>query len=471
MLSGVVSCRVVSRRVASPTASAQWPFEPYCARTPPLLRARVSQMRARCLPAILAIGLAAACSSSGGGTTVTVLGYTVLITTAPPTSALIGTSIPIAFTATENESDGSSKPASGKSFTVTVTAGGGTVNGTTSTTLTTASDGSVSITWLLGTTAGTQTVRGSVSSTYYLDVNVTATAPITSSVLTGPLRVKVGDTYTYSETARLANGTVVQRPVTWSILVPGTATVTQAGVVVPLQPGPISVVTTIDGVAWFGVITGYDWVPIASGTATGAGLPSDLAVTNFVGTSEFPTLLVGCVGGSFVAGVSFTGIITYNGSVTYSGDNGTIINDTWLESSPGFHTLTYPGLTNLLQKSFALTLATNHIFTFAFGEFLLGGGDQPHVTSWRLTGMSTAIAPSIAACPSNSLVAGAPPSPADLVRQLSGAPRPINPSQVELQRQAARAAAGPTGTGFPTIQPTLRAPEVIPMHILHSAGS
>src|SRR5450755_2915901 len=109
-----------------------------------------------------ALLLLAGCSSSGGGTVITVLGYTVTIKTAPPATAQVGASIPVAFTVTENESDGTSKPASGKSFTVTVTAGGGTINGGASAVLTTAGDGSVSLTWILGPTVGTQMVRGSV---------------------------------------------------------------------------------------------------------------------------------------------------------------------------------------------------------------------------------------------------------------------------------------------------------------------
>src|ERR1035441_2638243 len=122
-------------------------------------------MRRNSVAAILALALmfVAGCSSSGGGTTVTVLGYAVTIKTAPPTTAQVGASVPIAFTVTENESDGSSKPASGKSFTVTVMAGGGTINGATSATLTTGADGSASLTWVLGSAVGTQTIRGSVS--------------------------------------------------------------------------------------------------------------------------------------------------------------------------------------------------------------------------------------------------------------------------------------------------------------------
>lgn len=141
-------------------------------------------MRRTLLAAILAPALlfVAGCSSSGGGTVITVLGYTVVIRTAPPATALVGASVPIAFTVTENESDGSSKPASGKTFTVMVTAGGGTVNGAASATLTTAADGSASLTWVLGPAAGTQTLRGSVSADHYLDVSATATVPAVSTV-------------------------------------------------------------------------------------------------------------------------------------------------------------------------------------------------------------------------------------------------------------------------------------------------
>lgn len=640
-------------------------------------------MRVRFFLPIFGLSVLASCGSGGSTTptTVTVLGYTVIITSAPPTTAQVGTSIPIAFKATENESDGTSKPASGKSMTVAVTAGGGTIGGAPSTTLTTGADGSVSTTWVLGSIVGTQTIRGSVSSTQYLDVNVTATAlpatqmvvgtqpaatstsgvvltrqptvqlkdasgnnssqsgvpvtasiatgggtlggtltvnsdanglvtfgnlslsgvtgivtlsfsatlngstvaivsqgiavspppatqlaivvqpaatasqgvvlirqptiqlkdasgansslagvpvtvsvasgggtvggtvtvssdvtglvtftslslngfagnvtllfsavlngqgasvtsaavavalpPITSVVLTGSQRDKIGVGYTYTVTARLADGTIVQRPVTWSILVPGTATVTQAGFVVPLATGAIGIVSTIDGVAWVGTTTGYDWTPVIGTGVVGTALLSDASITNRFGTAEFPTLLIGCSNGTFVVAVTFTGIITANGQVAYNGDNGTIISDTWLESSPNFNQLTYAGSTNLLRKNFALALATNNGFTFAFGEFQ----SVTHATSWRLAGMSAAINPSFTACPSNALRSGVPESAVDPVQQLVDAFRAGAPvtSQLEALR-GARAAAGPTSGAFPTIQPALRAPDVIPMHIIH----
>ena len=80
----------------------------------------------------LAFMILAACgggSESAGPGPITIVGYTVNVRTAPPTTAQVGASIPIAFTASENLSDGSTRPANGKSFTVAVTAGGGTING------------------------------------------------------------------------------------------------------------------------------------------------------------------------------------------------------------------------------------------------------------------------------------------------------------------------------------------------------
>lgn len=683
-------------------------------------------MRIRCFPVILALGLVTACGSSGPTTTITVLGYTVVIKTAPPTSTAVGASIPIAFTATENESDGSSKPASGKSFTVTVTAGGGTVNGAASVTITTGADGSASLTWILGSAAGTQTVRGSVSSTQYLDVSVTATpppvasvllslpsasllvgateqasatprdanggaltgrsvtwsstntavatvstsglitavspgttsisatsegqsgtgqltvtqppvasvslgalptplevgatgqasatprdassnaltgrtitwsstntavatvntsglitgvspgtttitatcegqsgsgqltvvqaavasvavtggpnviqqlftvalsatpkdargatltgraiawtsnntavatvsqagqagvvtgvspgtatitatsegksgqvvitvtpAPVTSVIITGSLRVKVGDPYTYTATARIADGTVVVRPLTWSILVPGTATISPVGVAIPLQTGTISVVATIDGVAWFGVITGYDWSFLNLGTQISANLASDVGFVDIFGNTEFPIIQIVCGNtGTFSMGVGFVGVtqmITGDGLVTFAGDNGILASQTWLQTPPTYHVLVYPGGTNLLQKSFVNGMAANHIFTFAFDEFLNGS----HAVSWRLTGMTAAVSPIMAACPSNSILAGAPAAQASVAEALFAAVRTAAATPRQVQLEAQRTATGTTNSAFPTIQPALRAPDVIQMRKLH----
>ncbi len=206
-------------------------------------------MRRNSLAAILALMFLVACSS--GGTTITVLGYAVTIKTAPPTTAQVGASIPVAFTVTENESDGSSKPASGKSFTVAVTAGGGTVNGAASATLTTAADGSVSLTWILGPTVGTQTVHGSVSSDHFLDVSVTATAASVSSVavtLATP-SIPLGTTGDQA-TAVLkdASGNVlVGRTVTWQSSTTTVATVSATGAITTVGAGTSTITATSEG--------------------------------------------------------------------------------------------------------------------------------------------------------------------------------------------------------------------------------
>ena len=222
-----------------------------------------------------ALLLLAGCSSSGGGTVITVLGYTVTIKTAPPTTAQVGTAIPVAFTVTENESDGTSKPATGKSFTVTVTAGGGTVNGGASAVLTTGGDGSVSLTWTLGSTVGTQTVRGSVASDHYLDVSVAATAPPVSSVvvtLATPSIVlgTVGDQAT--AVVKDASGNVLQgRTVTWQSSNIAVATVSASGVITTVGVGTSTITATSEGQSGGALLT-VAQVPVATVTATlGAG--------------------------------------------------------------------------------------------------------------------------------------------------------------------------------------------------------
>src|ERR1019366_1110067 len=229
-------------------------------------------MRRTSLAAILAVGLLfmAACSSSNG-TTITVLGYTVIIKTAPPTTAQVGASIPIAFTVTENESDGSSKPASGKSFTVTVTAGGGTIDGAASATVTTGTDGSVSLTWVLGSTVGAQTVRGSVSSDKFLDVNVTATpAPVSTVAVTLAMPSIALGTTGDQATAVLkdASGNVlVGRTVTWQSSTTTVATVSASGVITTVGAGTSTITATSEGQSGSAQLT-VTLVPVSTVTTT-----------------------------------------------------------------------------------------------------------------------------------------------------------------------------------------------------------
>lgn len=237
-------------------------------------------MRRLTLAATVALALlfTAGCSSSGGGTVLTVLGYTVTIKTPPPTTAQVGTSIPIAFTVTENESDGSSKPASGKSFTVTVTAGSGTItagsgtiNGAASATVTTGADGSVSLTWVLGSTAGTQTVRGSVSSDKFLDVNVTATlAPVSTVAVTlATPSITLGTTGDQA-TAVLkdaAGNVLVGRTVTWQSSTTAVATVSATGVITTAAVGTSTITATSEGQSGGALLT-VTPVPVNTVTVT-----------------------------------------------------------------------------------------------------------------------------------------------------------------------------------------------------------
>lgn len=239
-------------------------------------------MRAKLLSTTIAL-LVAGCSSSGGGTVITVLGYTVTLKTAPPTTAQIGASVPIAFTVTENESDGSSKAASGKSFTVTVTSGGGTINGGASAVLTTGADGSISLTWVLGSSVGTQSVRGSVSSDHYLDVSLSATAPPPTQI-----------GFTTAPSASAPNGAAFAQQPSVQIKDASGNPVAQSGVAVTvsidvgggtLAGGPLTVNTDANGRATFTglMITGLAGARTLKFAATLNGtavtLPATVTVT------------------------------------------------------------------------------------------------------------------------------------------------------------------------------------------------
>ena len=222
---------------------------------------------------------------------------------------------------------------------------------------------------------------------------VTVQSPITSVTITGALRVKVGDSYTYTATARTSDGTVVSRPVIWSVGDPSSATMTSAGALVPLKPVVITIRATIDGVVWQGTTSAYDWVTFGSYPTLGIYLDADVAITNRYGTSEYPSLVIGCVSGNMVIYVSTDYFITANGHVTYLFDSDPIVSETWLESS-GFDSLIYPGTSNSINVTFANRIAAARIFGFAFTEFL----DGAHATLFRVTGFAPKLATLISAC-------------------------------------------------------------------------
>ena len=124
---------------------------------------------------LLSLALAIGCGQSTAPTPD--LGFLVQAIGTPPTTAVAGSTVQLTAKVLHKETGGGTTPAAGKTLTLTVTAGGGTVNGATSATVTTATDGSASATWVLGSTVGAQTLRGSVSATEFLDFTLTATAP------------------------------------------------------------------------------------------------------------------------------------------------------------------------------------------------------------------------------------------------------------------------------------------------------
>jgi uncharacterized protein YjdB len=223
---------------------------------------------ARSAPVLLVL---VGCTSPAGNNEVTVTGYTVTMKTAPPASAQTGTSVPIVFMVTENESDGTTKAASGKSFTGTVTTGGGTVNGASSATVATASDGSASLTWLLGPTAGTQTLRGSVSTTAFLDASVTATPPAVSTVavtIANPSIVlgTAGDQAT--AVVKDAGGNVLDgRVVTWQSSNTTVATVNGTGTIITVGVGTSTITATSEGQSGGALLT-VTQVPVSTVTTT-----------------------------------------------------------------------------------------------------------------------------------------------------------------------------------------------------------
>ena len=129
----------------------------------------------------------AACSATPTAP-VTVVGYTLTTTTPVQTDTVVaGDSIRVTFKVVANESDGSSRPAVGDTVNIRVVAGGGTVGaatgvevGGTGMTAPTGSDGTVSAIWVIGPTAGVQSLEVAASHTEVIDVelNVKADGPV-----------------------------------------------------------------------------------------------------------------------------------------------------------------------------------------------------------------------------------------------------------------------------------------------------
>lgn len=227
--------------------------------------------------------------------------------------------------------------------------------------------------------------------------SVTVTpVPVASVIITGTLRVKVGDSYSYTVTARAANGTVLSRAVTWGIRESGRATITQDGVVVPQSAGAFTIVATIDGAQWDAPYTAYDWLSLSGSGSSFEVLEADAQVSNRFGTLRYPELVMSCgSSGDFFLWVRTPHIITQNGIVAFSFDGGNSVAQTWGELSPDFNTLWKEG-SNATIKSFASNIALSRRFNFAFGEF---NTNATKVAQFRVTGLGPRLVPLLAQCP------------------------------------------------------------------------
>lgn len=272
--------------------------------------------------------------------------------------------------------------------------------------------------------------------------------PVTSVIIAGSTRVKVGDSYQYVATARVADGTVVVRPVTWSVSNPAMGLMTAGGLLTPLQAGAITIQVTIDGIVWQGTTSAYDWETGTSGGSIIASLRSDTQVTNRFGTSEYPSLVLSCSStGRLFLWVNFTSFVTHNGVVAYSFDGGTAMAESWDELAPSYSTLWYP-YTNLSTRVFMNLVASSRTFGFAFSEFNSGSGIA-RAMIFRVTGLASRLGPILGACPSNSIRVSPDAASAELTRLMGE--RPSVSPRVESARQG-RAAMGP----MPSATPLLR---------------
>lgn len=325
-----------------------------------------------CLASVVC--LLAACSSDGP-TSPTVTGYSIATKTAPPATAAVGTTVAIAFTVTESRSDGSTAAANGKSVTLAVTAGGGTVNGSASATVTTSSDGSVSANWQLGNTVGPQTLRASVSATQFVDASVSATPPPATQ-----LALTATPSATAQSGARLATQPTVQlRDANGNAVaqaqIPITVAIDGGGV---LTGDALTVNTNANGAAAFSglTITGLAGArtlrfsatlnganaTVTSPVALSAGAAAQLAfatapsttATNGVALGTQPSVQLQDAGGNAVAQAQVP--VT----VTISAGGGAIVGTTTVNTNASgvaaFTGLSLTGLVGARTLSFSATL-------------------------------------------------------------------------------------------------------------------
>lgn len=217
-----------------------------------------------------------------------------------------------------------------------------------------------------------------------------ASAPVATVDLIGSTHVKVGDDYTYVAVAKDAQGNVLDKSVTWSILETAKGNMTSGGQLTPSQTGTITIRMVIDGVNYDRPVTAYSWV--VNGTAL--TLEADFPVSNQSGASELPLLNITCSASVFQVSVTTNGFAIATANVDYTIGGGAKVPDTWVLIN-GSHGLRHPGATNAAQKAFAQSMTSARIFGFTFVET---GGFVRGVL-FRTTGLSALLGPLNAACP------------------------------------------------------------------------
>lgn len=296
--------------------------------------------------------------------------------------------------------------------------------------------------------------------------------PVATVVINGSTRVKVGDTYSYTATARAADGTVLERPVTWRVRETARAVITPNGSLLPLQAGSFTIVAQIDGSEWDASYTAYDWLSLTGATTTYEYLEADSRVANRFGTLAYPELVLSCGStGSFFVWLRFPHMVTQNGLVVFGFDGGASIAQNWTELAPDYNTLWKPG-SNTTTKAFATQIADARRFGIAFGEFNVSSSRS---ASFRVTGLASRLPALFAKCPAALKQPGTAsgsdePSLADRAAVLQAfaardAARGAAGISAQMTQDAqARAERGPAATGSPMLNfwPRWTVPESTP---------
>ncbi|MEP6764126.1 MAG: Ig-like domain-containing protein [Gemmatimonadaceae bacterium] len=237
-----------------------------------------------------------------------------------------------------------------------------------------------------------------------LAISVVAATPVGLSVtLAGERRVKVGDPYVYTSTISMLDGTIAKLPFSYSVFPSDAGSITQSGVLTALRAGTIFINTTVNGVAYPTTVNSYDWGSTQSTAFTNASLSADSASTaTGQQFSPNPSLSISCSGYAdplhpdLNVGMYLNPLIGAGSDVQYSVDSAPLKNDVWPGpiTVPGLISYLYPASTNVDRVAFVRAVANGKTLKFTFSQSPQG----PVTMSFRLTGMSAAIAPVLAAC-------------------------------------------------------------------------